>query len=75
VANLEAAGLVHRSADPDDRRAARVTLTAAGRSRLTRLRTERNAYLQQRLAALTARDRETLAAALAVLTTLAETGR
>jgi len=74
VANLEAAGLVHRSADPDDRRAARVSLTAAGRSRLKRLRTERNAYLQQRLAALTTKDRETLAAALAVLTTLADTG-
>ena len=28
VANLEAAGLVQRSADPDDRRAARVSLTA-----------------------------------------------
>jgi DNA-binding MarR family transcriptional regulator len=74
VANLEAAGLVHRSADPDDRRAARVSLTAAGRSRLKRLRTERNAYLQQRLAALTAQDRETLAAAVVVLGALAETG-
>ena len=74
VANLEAAGLVHRSADPDDRRAARVSLTVSGRSRLKRLRTERNAYLQQRLAALTAGDRETLAAALAVLSALAETG-
>ena len=54
VANLEAAGLVQRSADPDDRRAARVSLTPAGKSRLKRLRTERNAYLQQRLAALSA---------------------
>jgi DNA-binding MarR family transcriptional regulator len=72
VANLEAAGLVQRSADPDDRRAARVSLTPAGKSRLKRLRTERNAYLQQRLAALSADDRETLAAAIAVLARLAE---
>ena len=41
VANLEAAGLVQRSADPDDRRAARVSLTAAGKSRLKRLRLSR----------------------------------
>ena len=74
MANLEAAGLVHRSADPHDRRAARVSLTPAGRNRLKRLRTERNAYLQQRLAALPADDRDTLAAALAVLSALAETG-
>ena len=74
VANLEAAGLVDRSADPDDRRAARVSLSPSGRSRLKRLRTERNAYLQQRLTALAPEDREKLAAALAVLSTLAETG-
>ena len=74
VANLEAAGLVERSTDPHDRRAARVSLTAPGRTRLKRLRTERNAYLQRRLAAFSAEDRETLAAAIAMLITLAETG-
>lgn len=37
VASLEADGLVARTADPDDGRASRVTLTAAGRRHLAKL--------------------------------------
>src|SRR4051794_22935478 len=43
VAHLESAGLVERSVDPDDRRSAVVSLTRAGRSALSRIRSERTA--------------------------------
>ena len=71
VGNLEAAGLIQRSADPADGRATRITLTTQGRERLRRLRTERNVFLQQRLAELGAAERDALRAALPVLMNIA----
>src|SRR5262245_2368868 len=75
VANLEAAGLVVRSADATDRRAARVALTPEGRSRMRRIRSDRDAFLEQRLTGLDDADRATLAAAVPLLRALAEEGR
>ncbi len=74
VTALEEAGLVTRTADADDRRCARITLTAAGRVRLRRIRSERTAWLQRRLDSLSAADRDVLAGALPVLTALVDEG-
>jgi DNA-binding MarR family transcriptional regulator len=74
VAHLETIGLVTRAADEADRRAARITLTAEGRERLVRIRSDRDAFLEQRLGALGPDARATLAAALPVLRALADEG-
>jgi DNA-binding MarR family transcriptional regulator len=74
VAHLETIGLVTRAADEADRRAARITLTAEGRERLVRIRSDRDAFLEQRLGALDPDARATLAAALPVLRALADEG-
>lgn len=60
VKNLEAIGMVSRCADPDDRRAAVVDLTAAGRQELARQREQRFQTLTAAFAALPARDRDRL---------------
>jgi DNA-binding MarR family transcriptional regulator len=49
IATLEAHGLVARTADPSDRRAALISATAEGRALLKRLRTRKNAYIAKRL--------------------------
>jgi DNA-binding MarR family transcriptional regulator len=72
VANLEADGLVERTTDPDDRRSAVVALTRAGRSALTRIRNERNAFLAERISLLSAAERARLADAIDLITRLAE---
>jgi len=74
VAHLETIGLVTRAADEADRRAARITLTAEGRERLVRIRSDRDAFLEQRLGALDPDARASLAAALPVLRALADEG-
>ncbi len=53
VANLSEAGMVTRVADPDDRRSARVRITAAGEQALEEMRTRKNAFLLRRLDELT----------------------
>src|SRR5262245_8349564 len=70
VASVEEAGLIARTADADDRRAARITLTPAGRGRIRRIRRERTAWLQRRLDALSADELAALADAVPVLTAL-----
>jgi DNA-binding MarR family transcriptional regulator len=72
VALLETNGLVERSVDPDDRRSAVVALTRAGRSALTRIRSERTAFLAERIARLTPADRARLGDAIDLITRLAE---
>ncbi len=57
---LEGIGLVERAADPDDRRAAVIDLTAAGRDELRRQRAQRFDTLTRALAEMSARDREHL---------------
>jgi DNA-binding MarR family transcriptional regulator len=74
VAHLETIGLVTRAADEADRRAARITLTAEGRERLVRIRSDRDAFLEQRLGALDPDARALLADALPVLRALADEG-
>jgi DNA-binding MarR family transcriptional regulator len=75
VSNLETAGLVARTADAADRRAARVTLTPEGRTRMRRIRSDRDAFLEQGLSALSPTDRASLAAAIPLLRALADEGR
>lgn len=67
VATLEAAGLVKRAADPDDRRIVRVKSTARGARLLQEGRQRRVATLAASLAKLPAADRALLARAASVL--------
>jgi len=64
VDKLEAAGMVERRADPDDRRAKRIALTARGREALARLRELGAAANQDVLAGISARDIEITARTL-----------
>jgi DNA-binding MarR family transcriptional regulator len=64
---LSEAGLVERAPDPEDGRSALVSITAAGRERLRRLRGRKNAYLARRMRDLPAADVETLERAAAIL--------
>jgi DNA-binding MarR family transcriptional regulator len=67
VCRLEEGGLVARAADPTDRRSALITVTRAGRALLEAGRTRKDAFLSERLEALPAADRATLARAAALL--------
>lgn len=58
VDRLEDAGLVERQADPDDRRARRLHLTAKSREKLARLRERLEAMVEEMLTGLSAADRE-----------------
>ena len=69
---LVESGWVARAPDPEDRRASLLTLSDAGRELLERLRREATADLHADIAALPAAERDALAVALPVLTTLAE---
>jgi DNA-binding MarR family transcriptional regulator len=66
------AGLVDRAPDPDDRRSALVSVSAAGRERLRRLRGRKNAYLARRMRELPAEDVAALERAAAILEELLE---
>jgi DNA-binding MarR family transcriptional regulator len=67
VGNLEAAALVERTTAVSDRRVSLVQVTEAGRTELGLIRSQRNAWLAERLAQLSPDDLERLAAALPVL--------
>jgi DNA-binding MarR family transcriptional regulator len=69
---LSEAGLVDRAPDPDDGRSALVSVSAAGRERLRRLRGRKNAYLARRMRDLPAEDVETLERAAAILEEILE---
>jgi len=64
---LGEAGLVERAPDPEDGRSALVSITAAGRERLRRMRRRKNAYLARRMRDLPAGDVETLERAAEIL--------
>ena len=64
VDRLEEQGLVERSADADDRRAKRVSLTRAGRALITRIFDGHKAHLDTAAGGLTRAERETLIALL-----------
>ena len=67
VCRLEEEGLVTRAADPTDGRSALVSVTPAGRELLAAVRTRKDAFLSERLDALSAEDRATLERAAALL--------
>jgi DNA-binding MarR family transcriptional regulator len=72
TARLCEQGLIDRSADPGDRRAAFVQSTAAGRRMRKRIHRERTQALSEHVEQLSAREREALWNALPVLEQLAE---
>jgi DNA-binding MarR family transcriptional regulator len=71
VGKLEDAGLLHRRADPDDRRAALVEPTTAGRELQRHAREERTRLLAERLRALPAAHADGVLDALPHLEALA----
>ena len=72
TAQLCEAGLIRRSADPGDRRAAFVQATAAGRKIRERIHRERTQALSRHMEGLDDLQREALWKALPVLEQLAE---
>jgi DNA-binding MarR family transcriptional regulator len=72
---LEEAGLVDRTRDPADGRSALVSVNAAGRERLRRLRGRKNAYLARRMRDLPPEDVETLERAAGILERILEEPR
>jgi DNA-binding MarR family transcriptional regulator len=72
---LSGAGLVERAPDPEDGRSALVSITPAGRDRLRRLRSRKNAYLARRMRELPEGDVETLERAAAILEGILEEPR
>jgi DNA-binding MarR family transcriptional regulator len=72
---LSEAGLVERAPDPEDGRSALVSITAAGRERLRRMRRRKNAYLARRMRDLPAGDVETLERAAEILEGILEEPR
>ncbi len=71
VAALDQLGYLERKPDPDDRRSSQVGISTAGHDLLEALRRDRTAYLANRVAGLTDRQREQLVTALPVLEALA----
>jgi DNA-binding MarR family transcriptional regulator len=72
TAQLSDSGLIRRSADPGDRRAAFVVATAAGRRIRERIHRERTQALSVHVEELQEHEREALWRALPVLEELAE---
>jgi DNA-binding MarR family transcriptional regulator len=64
---LEREGLVERTPDPGDGRSSLVSINAAGRERLRRLRGRKNAYLAKRMRHLPAEDIAALERAAEIL--------
>jgi DNA-binding MarR family transcriptional regulator len=72
---LEREGLIERTPDPADGRSALVSVNAAGRERLRRLRGRKNAYLAKRMRDLPAADVATLERAARILEGMLESER
>jgi len=56
LARLEEAGLIERTADPDDRRSSLVSTTEQGKQLLETVRARKDAYLVERLDRLSPDD-------------------
>ncbi len=74
VAALEQVGFLTREADPDDRRCAFITVTAAGAAYLDEVRVAGRTWLASQLADLGADDVDAVAEMLPVLERLLEVG-
>ena len=72
LACLEREGLIDRTPDPTDRRSALVEINGAGRERLRRLRSRKNAYLARRMRDLSDEEVETLERAAEILERMRE---
>ncbi|WP_324650557.1 MarR family transcriptional regulator [Georgenia sp. H159] len=72
IAALEGAGLVARSAHPTDGRQVHIELTDAGVDVVTETRRLRNAWMDDMLRGLSAKDRTTLEKAVAILRQVAD---
>jgi DNA-binding MarR family transcriptional regulator len=72
---LEREGLIERATDPADKRSALVSVNAAGRERLRRLRRRKNAYLARRMRDLDEEEIETLGRAAEILERMREGDR
>jgi DNA-binding MarR family transcriptional regulator len=72
LARLEAAGLVERTPDPDDRRSSLVSSTAAGRELLAAVRDRKDLYLARRLERLSPEDLAALERAAGILERMLE---
>jgi DNA-binding MarR family transcriptional regulator len=72
LGSLEREGLVARTADPSDGRSSLVSVNAAGRERLRRLRGRKNAYLARRMRGLSAAEVEALERAAEILERMRE---
>ena len=72
VSGLEAHGFVIREVDPNDRRIARVRISEDGRRFVSRSRTRRNAYLNERLRRFDPEERALLERALPLLERLVD---
>jgi DNA-binding MarR family transcriptional regulator len=75
IVSLEESALVARTADPADGRSSLIAVTPEGHELLHTLRTRKDAYLAQRLRALSAEERETLSRAAGILERLLEEER
>jgi DNA-binding MarR family transcriptional regulator len=69
---LEREGLIDRATDPADGRSSLVSVNAAGRERLRRLRRRKNAYLARRMRDLSPEEIETLERATEILERMRE---
>ncbi len=69
---LEREGLIERTPDPADGRSSLIAVNAAGRERLRRLRSRKNAYLARRMRDLSTEDVETLERAAGILDRMRE---
>jgi DNA-binding MarR family transcriptional regulator len=67
VCRLEEEGLVTRAADPTDGRSALISITPVGAELLATVRTRKDAFLSERLEALSPADRATLERAAVLL--------
>ena len=72
VNRLTSAGYAVRSPDPDDGRKVLFSTTATGNELASAARAQRNAWLDQRLQALSAEDRAVIARATALLSSIAD---
>ncbi len=72
VAGMEAAGLVERRGDVDDRRVSRVELTPSGRVALERIKNLKNAYLARQISMLVPAERASAGELVALLERLVE---